>query len=104
MLFGLVDFAVVAPTQSLAARYVEPRTVGLAFGCLNAVHQLGSAVGAWVPGVVFDRTGSYDQVLVVSVVVLAAAALTCLTLPRPGRLRTAGAPATAVEPAGAGLT
>jgi sugar phosphate permease len=104
MLFGLVDFAVVAPTQSLAARYVEPRTVGLAFGCLNAVHQLGSAVGAWVPGVVFDRTGSYDQVLVVSFVVLAAAALTCLTLPRPGRLRTAGAPATAVEPAGAGLT
>jgi sugar phosphate permease len=104
MLFGLVDFSVVAPTQSLAARYVEPRTIGLAFGCLNAVHQLGSAVGAWVPGVVFDRTGSYDQVLVVSIVVLAAAAITCLTLPRPGRLRTAGAPATAVEPAGAGLT
>jgi sugar phosphate permease len=103
MLFGLVDFAVVAPTQSLAARYVEPRTVGLAFGCLNAVHQLGSAVGAWLPGVAFDRTGSYDQVLVVSMVVLAAAALTCLTLPRPGRLRT-GAPPTAVEPAGAGLT
>lgn len=103
MLFGLVDFAVVAPTQSLAARYVEPRTVGLAFGCLNAVHQLGSAVGAWLPGVAFDRTGSYDEVLVVSIVVLAAAALTCLTLPRPGRLRT-GAPATAVEPAGAGLT
>src|SRR3954469_14441493 len=103
MLFGLVDFSVVAPTQSLAARYVEPRTVGLAFGCLNAVHQLGSAVGAWLPGVAFDRTGSYDDVLVVSVVVLAAAALTCLTLPRPGRLR-AGAPPTAVEPAGAGLT
>jgi sugar phosphate permease len=103
MLFGLVDFSVVAPTQSLAARYVEPRTVGLAFGCLNAVHQLGSAVGAWVPGIVFDRTGSYDDVLVVSVVVLAAAALTCLTLPRPGRLR-AGAPPAAVEPAGAGLT
>jgi sugar phosphate permease len=96
MLFGLVDFSVVAPTQSLAARYVEPRTVGLAFGCLNAVHQLGSAVGAWLPGVAFDRTGSYDQVMVVSIVVLAAAALTCLTLPRPGRLRTAAEPAPAV--------
>src|SRR4051794_20500302 len=96
MLFGLVDFSVVAPTQSLAARYVEPRTVGLAFGCLNAVHQLGSAVGAWLPGVAFDRTGSYDQVLVVSIVVLAAAALTCLTLPRPGRLRTAAEPAPVV--------
>jgi sugar phosphate permease len=103
MLFGLVDFSVVAPTQSLAARYVDPRTAGLAFGCLNAVHQLGSAIGAWLPGVAFDRTGSYDSVLVVAIVVLAAAALTCLTLPRPGRLR-AGAPPTAVEPAGAGLT
>jgi sugar phosphate permease len=103
MLFGLVDFSVVAPTQSLAARYVDPRTAGLAFGCLNAVHQLGSAIGAWVPGVAFDRTGSYDSVLVVAVVVLAAAAVTCLTLPRPGRLR-AGAPPAAVEPAGAGLT
>jgi len=50
LLFGLVDFAVVAPTQWLAARYVSPRTVGLAFGCLNAVHQLGSAIGAWLPG------------------------------------------------------
>jgi sugar phosphate permease len=103
MLFGLVDFSVVAPTQSLAARYVEPRTVGLAFGCLNAVHQLGSAIGAWLPGVAFDRTGSYDSVLVVAIVVLTAAAITCLTLPRPGRLR-AGAPPAAVEPAGAGLT
>src|SRR5919199_1249712 len=38
-----------------------------------------------------------------AVALLAAAALTCLTLPRPGRLR-AGAPPAAVEPAGAGLT
>jgi sugar phosphate permease len=103
LLFGLVDFSVVAPTQWLAARYVEPRTVGLAFGCLNAVHQVGSALGAWLPGVAFDATGSYDSVLVVSIVALAAAVLSCLTLPRPGRLR-AGAPPAAVEPAGAGLT
>ena len=66
LLFGLVDFSVVAPTQWLAARYVEPRTVGLAFGCLNAIHQLGSAIGAWLPGVAYDATGSYDGVLVVA--------------------------------------
>jgi sugar phosphate permease len=89
ILFGLVDFSTVAPTQWLAARYVDPRTVGLAFGCLNAVHQLGSAIGAWIPGVTYDATGSYDEVLVASAAVLAIASLTCLTLPRPGRLRTA---------------
>jgi sugar phosphate permease len=92
LLFGLVDFSTVAPTQWLAARYVSPRTVGLAFGCLNGIHQLGSAIGAWVPGLVYDATGSYDSALVVSAAALGVAALTCLTLPRP-RAATAPAPA-----------
>jgi sugar phosphate permease len=86
LLFGLVDFAVVAPTQWLAARYVSPRTVGLAFGCLNAVHQLGSAIGAWLPGLVYDATGSYDDVMVVAAGVLVVASVTCLALPRPRRV------------------
>ncbi|HEY6757980.1 MAG TPA: MFS transporter [Baekduia sp.] len=87
LLFGLVDFSVVAPTQWLAARYVDPRTVGLAFGCLNAIHQLGSAIGAWLPGVAYDATGSYDQVLVVAAVILGIASATCLALPRPRSAR-----------------
>jgi sugar phosphate permease len=91
LLFGLVDFSTVAPTQWLAARYVQPQTVGLAFGCLNAIHQLGSAIGAWVPGVAYDSSGSYDGVLVVSAAVLGVAALTCLTLPRPRPLAPAPA-------------
>jgi sugar phosphate permease len=91
LLFGLVDFSTVAPTQWLAARYVRPQTVGLAFGCLNAIHQLGSALGAWIPGVAYDASGSYDGVLVVSASVLAVAALTCLTLPRPRPLAAASA-------------
>jgi len=97
ILFGLVDFSTVAPTQWLAARYVSPRTVGLAFGCLNGIHQLGSALGAWLPGLVHDATGSYDSALVVSAAVLGFAALTCLTLPRP---RPQVVPA--ASPAGAG--
>jgi sugar phosphate permease len=91
LLFGLVDFSTVAPTQWLAARYVRPQAVGLAFGCLNAVHQLGSALGAWIPGVAYDASGSYDGGLVVSASVLAVAALTCLTLPRPRPLAAAPA-------------
>ena len=62
---------------------MSPRTVGLAFGCLNGIHQLGSALGAWIPGLVHDATGSYDSALIVSAAVLGVAALTCLTLPRP---------------------
>jgi predicted MFS family arabinose efflux permease len=96
LLFGLVDFSTVAPTQWLAARYVEPRTVGLAFGCLNAVHQLGSAIGAWLPGLAFDATGSYDEVMVAAAIVLAAASAICLALPRP---RPASRPGPASSPA-----
>jgi len=92
LLFGLVDFSTVAPTQWLAARYVEPRTVGLAFGCLTAIHQLGSAIGAWLPGLAFDATGSYDEVLVVAAIVLGVASATCLVLPRPARLLAMPAP------------
>ena len=91
LLFGLVDFSTVAPTQWLAARYVRPETIGVAFGCLNAVHQLGSALGAWLPGVAYDRSGSYDGVLALAAGTLAVAAVTCLALPRPRRLAPAPA-------------
>jgi sugar phosphate permease len=91
LLFGLVDFSTVAPTQWLAARYVRPQTVGLAFGCLNAVHQLGSAIGAWLPGLAYDATGSYDEVMIVAAAVLTVASLTCLRLPRPRPLTAAPA-------------
>jgi predicted MFS family arabinose efflux permease len=70
---------------------VQPQTVGLAFGCLNAVHQLGSALGAWIPGVAYDASGSYDGVLAISATVLGVAAVGCLTLPRPRPLATAPA-------------
>jgi sugar phosphate permease len=81
------------PSSPAPSGYVEPRTVGLAFGCLNAIHQLGSAIGAWVPGVAFDATGSYDEVMITAAVVLGIASVTCLALPRPARLAPAPAPA-----------
>lgn len=95
LLFGLVDFSTVAPTQWLASRYVDPRTVGLAFGCLSAAHQVGSALGAWLPGLAYDASGSYDSTLVAATVVLALASVTCLVLPRPRRL---GPPVIAAAP------
>jgi len=80
-LFGLVDFATVVPTQLLASRYFRGRGLGVVFGLLSLGHQLGSALGAYVPGVVYDRTGSYAPVFAAAVVVLAGAALFCVTLP-----------------------
>ncbi len=57
-LFGLVDFATLAPTQLLATKLFRGG-IGTVFGYLFMSHQLGSAVGAFVPGLVYDLTGSY---------------------------------------------
>lgn len=58
--FGLVDFAVLAPTQVLASYLFEGNSVGMVFGLLSLSHQLGSAVGSYLPGLLYDLTGSYD--------------------------------------------
>jgi len=80
-LFGLVDFATVVPTQLLASRYFRGRGLGVVFGLLSLGHQLGSALGAYLPGVVHDRVGSYAPVFAAAVAALAGAALACVALP-----------------------
>ena len=57
-LFGLVDFATLAPTQLLATKRFRGG-IGAVFGYLFMSHQLGSAVGSFVPGLLYDLTGGY---------------------------------------------
>ena len=92
VLFGLVDFATVAPTQLLASQYFGEGSLGFVFGMIFLAHQLGSALGAWLPGVVHDVTGSYDASFLAAIVVLVVAGVVTLALPRPVR-----APAVAAE-------
>jgi MFS family permease len=83
--FGLVDFATVAPTQVLASRWFRGHSLGLVFGLIFLAHQVGSAVGAYVPGALHDVTGSYDLALLGGVAVLVLATLTSAALPDPRR-------------------
>jgi MFS family permease len=92
VLFGLVDFATVAPTQLLASQYFGEGSLGFVFGMIFLAHQLGSALGAWLPGVVHDVTGSYDASFLAAIVVLVVAGVVTLALPQPVR-----APAVAAE-------
>jgi predicted MFS family arabinose efflux permease len=48
-------------------------------------HQVGSALGAWLPGVVHDATGSYDASFVAAILLLVGAGVVSLLLPRPAR-------------------
>jgi MFS family permease len=85
VVFGLVDFATVAPTQVLASGWFRGHSLGVIFGLIFLAHQIGSAVGAYVPGALHDLTGSYDIALLVGVGALVLATLATLALPAPER-------------------
>ncbi|XID95573.1 MFS transporter [Paenibacillaceae bacterium WGS1546] len=81
VVFGLVDFATISPTMVLAGRYFPKRTIGFTFGLLSLSHQIGSALGALIPGLLYDATGGYEVAFISAIVLLIGAALLCLLLP-----------------------
>ncbi|WP_394236433.1 MFS transporter [Niallia oryzisoli] len=84
-LFGLVDFATVAPTQLLAAEYFKNYSIGFIVGCLSLSHQVGSALGAYVPGYLYNLSGNYNFSLYISILILVAAFIMNLLLPEPDK-------------------
>lgn len=81
ILFGIVDFATVAPTIKLASEYFKYVSVGEVIGWLYLSHQVGSALGSYIPGVLFDISGSYDSSILFSIVLLVLAAMLSFILP-----------------------
>lgn len=73
-LFGIADFSTVPPTTSLTQTVFRAGGWAVAIGIISAAHQIGSAVGAWLPGYLFERTGSYSAAFVSGAVTLAGAA------------------------------
>lgn len=80
--FGIVDFSVVAPTIKLLAGYYGGPSLGVVTGFLYMSHQLGSALGSYLPGVFFDRTSSYVSSFMMAVALLAVAAVMSYCLPK----------------------
>ncbi|MET9294655.1 MFS transporter [Streptomyces sp. NPDC003077] len=78
LLFGLVDFATVTPTHIIATRHFPPAALGLVFGLLSMGHQVGSAVGSYVPGLLHDLTGSYTTTLIGCAAALLGATIVCV--------------------------
>jgi MFS family permease len=59
ILFGLVYYGTFAPTQLIASEYFKNYSMGYVFGLLALFHQTGSALGAYLPGLLYDLTGNY---------------------------------------------
>lgn len=94
VIYGLVDFSTVPPTISLSAELMGNANVGMVYGIVSLCHQVGSAVGAFVPGLLFDRTGSYQSSLLGAAAALVLATTLSLLI-REQRKAASGAAASA---------
>ena len=83
---GLLWLSAVPPTSGLVALMFGTRYMATLFGIVFLNHQLGSFAGVWLGGWLYERTGSYDVVWWLSVVLSLAAALVHLPIAeRPAR-------------------
>lgn len=72
---GLLWLSTVPPTVALCARNYGTRWLATIFGLVFLGHQLGGFTGAYLGGLVLDRTGSYDLMWTLSILAAAFAAL-----------------------------
>ncbi len=85
-LMGILWLSTVPPTVALCARNWGTRWLATIFGLVFLGHQIGGFTGAFLGGLVFDRTGSYDLMWVFGILAAAFAAIVHLPVrdgPRP---------------------
>ncbi len=74
--FGLLWLSTVPLTSGVVGDIFGPRYMATLFGIVMLSHQVGAFFGAWLGGLSFDMTGSFDSVWILSVLLgLLAAAL-----------------------------
>jgi predicted MFS family arabinose efflux permease len=81
--FGLADFSTVPPTTALAQRSFRSGGFGLVLGLIGAAHQVGSALGSEIGGLLYDATGGYGTFFVSAAGVCLIAAFLSLFVDRP---------------------
>jgi len=80
LVFGF-SYLVTAPlTPTLVGRLYGFSHVGVLSGFITTVHHFGGGFAAWGGGVLFDLTGSYQAVLVISAILAAIAAVSTMLI------------------------
>lgn len=82
-LMGVLWLSTVPPTVALVARNFGTRWLATIFGLVFLGHQIGGFTGAWMAGLIFDATGSYDTMWSLSIAAAAFAALIHLPVRDP---------------------
>ena len=102
-IFGLNYISTVPPTTTLTANIFGRLSVGALSGWIFFSHQVGSAIGAWAGGAIFDATGSYSWAfLSAAVMAFAAAGLSLLIKEVPVGAKPTRRPAATGAPVPAG--
>jgi MFS family permease len=77
---GFLWLGTVPLTSGLIGQIFGVRYLSTLYGIVFLSHQVGSFFGAWLAGLVYDRTGSYDVVWAAAVVLAVGAALVHLPI------------------------
>jgi predicted MFS family arabinose efflux permease len=72
---GILWLSTVPPTQGLVAVFFGTRYMAMLFGIAFFSHQVGSFLGIWLGGKIYDATGNYDLMWFSSIVAGLLAAL-----------------------------
>ena len=72
---GLLWLGTVPLTSSVVAQIFGVKYLSMLSGFVFMSHQVGSFAGAWLGGYLFDKTGSYQMVWLISIALSVAAAL-----------------------------
>ncbi len=93
-LMGLLWLSTVPLTSGLVALMFGTRHVGMLFGVVFLSHQIGAFAGALLGGTIYQRTGSYDTMWMLCILLSVFAALVHLPI-RERRAATIVAPSAA---------
>ncbi|RRJ85448.1 MFS transporter [Aestuariirhabdus litorea] len=88
---GMLWLSTVPLTSGSLAQYFGIQRLASLFGWVMFSHQVGAFVGAWLAGWVFDTTGNYDLIWILSAALGVVAALVHLPIRPPLRLASSEA-------------
>ena len=89
IVMGLSFLATVPPTVGLVAKLHGMRFMATLFGIVMLSHQIGGFLGAWLGGILFERTGSYDWMWYIDIMLAVGAALIHLPIKEAATQRVA---------------
>lgn len=65
---GLLWLSTIPPTSGIVATMFGTRYLTMLYGFVFFSHQVGSFFGVWLGGIVYERTGGYDLVWTIAIV------------------------------------